>query len=94
MSKNELLDSLRFGADKIFRSKDSSVTEADIDAILEEGRKRTEAMNKAANDKITTAEKGDMYDFKLDGGLGVQVSIRFFFSLSLSLSLGECILFL
>ena len=52
MSKNELLDSLRFGADKIFRSKDSSVTEADIDAILEEGRKRTEAMNKAANDKL------------------------------------------
>jgi SWI/SNF-related matrix-associated actin-dependent regulator of chromatin subfamily A member 5 len=65
MSKNELLETLKFGADKIFRTKDSSsITDEDIDIILEMGRKRTEELN----EKLQTAEKGDMYDFRLDGG--------------------------
>lgn len=37
MTKQDLLDTLRFGADKIFRSKDSTISDADIDLILEEG---------------------------------------------------------
>ena len=69
LSKADLLESIRFGADKIFRSKDSTVTDADIDLILEEGRKRTEEMN----EKMQVAEKGDMYDFRLDGGMSSQV---------------------
>ena len=69
MSKDELLETLRFGADKVFRSKDSSITDNDIDIILEEGRKRTEQIA----EQLQTAEKGDMYDFKLDGGMGTQV---------------------
>jgi SWI/SNF-related matrix-associated actin-dependent regulator of chromatin subfamily A member 5 len=40
LSKDELLDAVRFGADKIFRSQGSEITDADIDLILEEGRKR------------------------------------------------------
>jgi SWI/SNF-related matrix-associated actin-dependent regulator of chromatin subfamily A member 5 len=60
LSKDELLDSIRFGADKIFRAaKDAEVTDADIDLILEEGKKRTEEMN----EKLQAAEKGDLYDF-------------------------------
>ena len=41
MSKDELLETLRFGADKIFRTKDSAITDDDddIDLILEKGRK-------------------------------------------------------
>lgn len=41
MSKDELLEALRFGADVIFRSKDNNITDEDIDLILERGRKRT-----------------------------------------------------
>jgi SWI/SNF-related matrix-associated actin-dependent regulator of chromatin subfamily A member 5 len=70
LSKDDLLATLRFGADKIFRTKDSSsITDDDIDTILEEGRKKTFEMNS----KLQTAEKGDMLDFSLDGGLSTQV---------------------
>lgn len=70
MSKNDLIETLRFGADTIFRTKDSSsITDADIDMILEEGRKRTEEMN----NMMEKAEKGDLYDFRLDGGMSTQV---------------------
>ena len=70
LSKDDLLETLRFGADKIFRTKDSSsITDDDIDTILEEGRKKTFEMNS----KLQTAEKGDMLDFSLDGGLSTQV---------------------
>jgi len=70
MSKNELLDTLRFGADKIFRTKDSSsITDEDIDILLEMGRKRTEELN----EKLQAADKGDLYDFRLDGNTNTQV---------------------
>lgn len=69
LSKQDLLDTIRFGADKIFRSKDSTISDADIDLILEEGRKRTEELN----EKLTTAEKGDMFDFRMDGGMNTQM---------------------
>lgn len=44
MSKDELLEAVRFGADVIFRSKDAQITDEDIDLILERGRKRTAEM--------------------------------------------------
>jgi SWI/SNF-related matrix-associated actin-dependent regulator of chromatin subfamily A member 5 len=69
MTKDDLLDTLRFGADSIFRSKESTITDADIDLILLEGKKRTEEMN----DKMKVNEKGDMYDFSLDGGSSTQI---------------------
>jgi SWI/SNF-related matrix-associated actin-dependent regulator of chromatin subfamily A member 5 len=68
MSKNDLLETIRFGADKVFRSKDSNISDDDIDIILEEGKKRTEQMN----EKLIAAEKGDLYDFRLDGGMSAQ----------------------
>lgn len=68
MSKEDLLDTLRFGADKIFRTKDSTISDADIDIILEQGKKRTEEIK-----NLTNSEKGDMYDFRLDGGMTTQV---------------------
>merc|ERR1719230_628475 len=69
LSKFDLLDTLRFGADKIFKSKDSSITDDDIDTILDQGKKRTEELNS----NLADAEKGDMYDFRLDGGMSSQV---------------------
>jgi SWI/SNF-related matrix-associated actin-dependent regulator of chromatin subfamily A member 5 len=68
MSKQDLLDTVRFGAEKIFRSKESDISDADIDLILEQGRKRTEEMN----EKLQLADKGDMFDFRLDGGMKTQ----------------------
>ncbi len=68
MSKAELLDTVRFGADKIFRSKESSISDADIDLILEEGRKKTEEMNET----LVANDTGDLYDFRLDGGVSAQ----------------------
>ena len=38
LGKEQLLDALRFGADQVFRSKDTSITDADIDAIMAHGK--------------------------------------------------------
>jgi SWI/SNF-related matrix-associated actin-dependent regulator of chromatin subfamily A member 5 len=54
LSRDELLAAVRFGADKIFKSKDSSITDDDIDLILEAGRKKTQELN----EKLMAAEKG------------------------------------
>jgi SWI/SNF-related matrix-associated actin-dependent regulator of chromatin subfamily A member 5 len=63
LSREELLSALRFGADKIFKSKDSSITDDDIDMILDAGKKKTQELN----EKLQAADKGDLLDFKLDG---------------------------
>jgi SWI/SNF-related matrix-associated actin-dependent regulator of chromatin subfamily A member 5 len=63
LSRDELLSAVRFGADKIFKSKDSSITDDDIDLILDAGRQKTQALN----EKLKAADKGDMLDFKFDG---------------------------
>ena len=63
LSRDELLSAVRFGADKIFKSKDSSITDDDIDLILDAGKKKTQELN----EKLKTADKGDLLDFKLDG---------------------------
>jgi SWI/SNF-related matrix-associated actin-dependent regulator of chromatin subfamily A member 5 len=55
---------VRFGADKIFKSKDSSITDDDIEMILEAGQQKTQELN----DKLKAAEKGDLLDFKFDEG--------------------------
>jgi hypothetical protein len=34
LTAEELLDAIRFGADKIFKSKDSSITDDDVSAVL------------------------------------------------------------
>jgi SWI/SNF-related matrix-associated actin-dependent regulator of chromatin subfamily A member 5 len=65
MSRDSLLDAVRFGADKIFKSKESSITDDDIDLILNIGKQRTEQLN----EKLQEADKGNMLDFKLDGGV-------------------------
>lgn len=63
LSRDELLSAVRFGADKIFKSKDSSITDDDIDMILDAGKKKTQELN----EKLQAADKGDLLDFKFDG---------------------------
>jgi SWI/SNF-related matrix-associated actin-dependent regulator of chromatin subfamily A member 5 len=68
ISREELLSAVRFGADKVFKSKDSSITDDDIELILEAGKKKTQELN----EKLVTAEKGDLLDFKLGGDSNMQ----------------------
>ena len=68
LSSAELIEAVRFGADKVFKSKDSEITNDDIDMILAVGKQKTQELN----DKLQEAEKGDMLDFKLDGSMKTQ----------------------
>lgn len=68
VSKEEIMAAVRFGADTVFRSEESTITDEDIDVILERGKAKT----KELADKITKAEKGDLLDFRLDGGISAQ----------------------
>jgi SWI/SNF-related matrix-associated actin-dependent regulator of chromatin subfamily A member 5 len=68
LSRDDLLEAVRFGADKIFKSKDSSITDDDIDLILDAGKRKTQELN----EKLQAADKGDMLDFKLDGSSNFQ----------------------
>lgn len=45
LSREDLLETVRFGADKVFKSKDSSITDNDIDMILNQGKKKTQKLN-------------------------------------------------
>jgi SWI/SNF-related matrix-associated actin-dependent regulator of chromatin subfamily A member 5 len=68
LSRDELLEAVRFGADKVFKSKDSSITDDDIDMILDAGKRKTQELN----EKLQNMEKGDLLDFKLDGSMSTQ----------------------
>ncbi|KAG7359848.1 SNF2-related protein [Nitzschia inconspicua] len=68
LSRDELLEAVRFGADKIFKSKDSSITDEDIDLIINAGKQKTQELN----EKLKAADKGDLLDFKLDGSSNMQ----------------------
>ena len=68
VSKEEIMAAVRFGADTVFRSEESTITDEDIDVILERGKVKT----KELADKMKEAEKGDMLDFRLDGGISAQ----------------------
>jgi SWI/SNF-related matrix-associated actin-dependent regulator of chromatin subfamily A member 5 len=68
VTKEEILAAVRFGADTVFRSEESTITDEDIDVILERGAAKT----KELAEKIQKAEKGDLLDFKLDGGVSAQ----------------------
>ena len=64
-SSEDMLAAIRFGADKVFRSEGSTVTDDDIDLILSQGEKRTEEMQAKLSEHV---EKGDVLDFKFDQG--------------------------
>ena len=68
VSKEEIMNAVRFGADAVFRSEDSTITDEDIDVILD----RASAKTKELQDKLSKNEKGDLLDFRLDGGISSQ----------------------
>ena len=63
LSKDEVNSMIRFGADEIFKADDaSSITDADIDAILKIGEERT----KEFSDKIKSDMAHTLSSFKLE----------------------------
>eukprot|EP00937_MAST-01D_sp_MAST-1D-sp2_P005591 g5591.t1 len=68
LSKEELVATIKFGADAIFASKDATITDEDIDAILAKGEERT----REHNSKIKTDMQHNLANFTLssadDGG--------------------------
>ena len=44
VSKDEMLNMIRHGADEVFASKDEEITDEDIDAILKKGEKKVSSL--------------------------------------------------
>ncbi|GBG88593.1 hypothetical protein CBR_g48123 [Chara braunii] len=63
VNKDELLQMVRFGADKVFSSKDSTITEEDIERIIAKGEEATAELD-AKMKKFSE----DAARFKLDAG--------------------------
>jgi len=68
ISKDDMMAAIRFGADNVFRSDESTITDDDIDLILQRGAAKT----KELAEKIQKAEKGNLLDFSLDAGMSAQ----------------------
>lgn len=45
VGKDDLLSMVRYGAEKIFKSEATQITDEDIDAILQKGERDTAALN-------------------------------------------------
>lgn len=72
VNKDELLQMVRFGAEMVFSSKDSTITDEDIDRIIARGREATAEldakMKKFTEDaiKFKMDDTADLYDFDDD----------------------------
>lgn len=72
MNKDELLNMVRYGAERIFSGEGSSITDEDIDAIIRKGEQETQALNSKMQQFAEGAMKfslnGDLsaYDYKVD----------------------------
>ncbi len=66
LEKNELLDMIRFGADKFFKSNAESFADEDLDVILERGASKTKEMNDEIEEKVKASGGTlDSLDFKI-----------------------------
>merc|ERR1719515_492164 len=63
VTKDDLLEMVRSGADKIFQGTEGTITDEDIDAIIKKGTEATRELN----DKMQTFTE-DAMKFSLDGG--------------------------
>lgn len=72
LEKNELLDMIRFGADKFFKSHSDEYKDEDLDIILARGEDKTAQMNKEIEDKVGASGNLDLMDFTItaDNGEG------------------------
>eukprot|EP00271_Cylindrocystis_brebissonii_P005099 TRINITY_DN17038_c0_g1_i1.p1 TRINITY_DN17038_c0_g1~~TRINITY_DN17038_c0_g1_i1.p1 ORF type:complete len:1097 (-),score=364.26 TRINITY_DN17038_c0_g1_i1:1012-4302(-) len=66
VNKDELLDMVRYGAERVFSSKDSTISDEDIDRIIAKGESEMAAFN--ANLKKFTE---DSFKFKMDDATNI-----------------------
>ncbi|XP_051970382.1 SWI/SNF-related matrix-associated actin-dependent regulator of chromatin subfamily A member 5-like [Xyrauchen texanus] len=64
LGKDEMLQMIRHGATHVFASKDSELTDEDIDTILERGAKKTAEMN----ERMKTLGESSLRNFTMDTG--------------------------
>ena len=64
LNKDELLQMVRFGAEMVFSSKDSTITDEEIDRIIARGREATAKLD-AKMKKFTE----DAIKFKMDDSM-------------------------
>jgi SWI/SNF-related matrix-associated actin-dependent regulator of chromatin subfamily A member 5 len=70
LDREELLSMIRFGADQIFKSQDSTITDEDIDLIISRGAEKTEQLNSKLKESclslLNFAEEaeGSLYTFQ------------------------------
>ncbi|XP_077293323.1 nucleosome-remodeling ATPase imitation SWI isoform X2 [Arctopsyche grandis] len=62
LNKDEMLNMIRHGANHVFSSKDSELTEEDIDTILEQGEKKTNELKQ----KLDTLGESSLREFTMD----------------------------
>jgi SWI/SNF-related matrix-associated actin-dependent regulator of chromatin subfamily A member 5 len=62
LNKDEMLNMIRYGANQVFASKDSAITDEDIDTILMKGEAKTEEMKQ----KLATMGESTLRNFTLD----------------------------
>lgn len=66
VNKDELLQMVRFGAEMVFSSKDSTITDEDIDRIIAKGEEATAELD-AKMKKFTE----DAIKFKMDDSMDI-----------------------
>jgi SWI/SNF-related matrix-associated actin-dependent regulator of chromatin subfamily A member 5 len=64
VNKEDLLSMVRYGAEMVFSSEPSKITEEDIDAIIQKGERTTAELNEKLQNFSENAMK-----FTLDGGV-------------------------
>lgn len=82
LEKSELLDMIRFGADKFFKAHSNEYKDEDLDVILQRGEEKTDAMNKEIEEKVGATGNLDLLDFKIsdpDSGAGPKAGSIFQF---------------
>lgn len=62
LNKDEILNMIRFGANHVFASKDSDITEADIDEIMQKGEEKTEKQKQ----KMEELGESSLRNFTMD----------------------------
>lgn len=67
LGRDELLDMIRFGAERFFKSNSSDYADEDIDMILARGEEKTKEMNEEIEKRVKTSGNMDLMDFKLGG---------------------------
>lgn len=94
VNKDELLQMVRFGAEMVFSSKDSTITDEDIDRIIARGEEATAELDAKMKKFTEDAIKFKMDDSKCYGHFfsSLKPTLYHYFSVFLNIKL-DCIKF-